>query len=148
MKKHMFLIASCIVIQAAAYAQKGACTLAGQLKADDIVTPVHVKNEEGADFTIPVAADGSFKGNITIPEKGFYTVTAIGNVYLEPGYDLQIRYADSAYRFAGKGALENNAFVTAYRSLHHYVPVSAVTTLGQEALYFPCPNSWENWRHS
>lgn len=140
MRKLMLCFASGIVLHAAAYAQKGACTLAGQLKPDGITTPLHVRNIEGADLTVPVEADGSFRGSVKIPEKGFYTVSGIGNVYLEPGYDLKIAYAaDSTYRFSGKGAVENNAYVLANRAMRDYVAEGESSPLSQEMLYLTVP---------
>ncbi|WP_341843680.1 TlpA disulfide reductase family protein [Chitinophaga caseinilytica] len=140
MRKLMLCFASGIVLHAAAYAQKGTAALAGQLKKDDITTPLHIRNMDGADLTIPVEADGTFSGKINIPAKGFYDVSGVGNIYLEPGYALNIVYApDSTYRFTGKGAVENNAFVSASKKLGNYLALGEETLLAQEALYIPMP---------
>lgn len=138
MKKTAITLVACLSLFTTVMAQKGTCTISGKLNGKDLTTPLHLKNITGADLTIPVNADGSFSGRLNLPEKGFYTMTGVGNIYLEPGYELQISLApDSTYQFRGKGSLENTTPVAARKALSKFIDTNEEQLLGQEALYMP-----------
>lgn len=140
MKRIILTLIPCTLLIATAAAQKQTTTLSGKLSGSDITTPLHLKNMTGADLQIPVNGDGTFNSNVTLPAKGFYSLTGVGQVYLEPGYQLQITLApDSTYRFSGKGSFENNATSDARKALSEYVATDPEQVLGQEALYTPVP---------
>ncbi len=140
MKSIILTLVPCAFLFATANAQKQAATLSGKLNSSDITTPLHLKNMTGADLLIPVNGDGTFNSKVTLPAKGFYSLTGVGQLYLEPGYQLQITLApDSTYRFSGKGSMENNAASDARKALSKYVQTDPERLLGQQALYIPVP---------
>ncbi|WP_363431329.1 TlpA family protein disulfide reductase [Chitinophaga ginsengisegetis] len=140
MKNIILALIPCTLLFTTAAAQKQTTTLSGKLSGSDITTPLHLKNMTGADLLIPVNGDGTFDTKVTLPAKGFYSLTGVGQVYLEPGYQLQIALGpDSTYRFSGKGSFENNATADARKALSQYVATDPEQMLGQEALYTPVP---------
>ncbi|WP_436491012.1 TlpA family protein disulfide reductase [Chitinophaga sp. ARDCPP14] len=140
MKNIIPALISCTLLFTTAAAQKTTTTLSGKLSGNDITTPLHLKNMAGADLLIPVNGDGTFHSKVALPAKGFYSLTGVGQVYLEPGYQLQMALApDSTYRFSGKGSFENNATADARKALSKYVATDPEHMLGQEALYTPVP---------
>lgn len=67
-----------------------------------------INEQLGINLPVKIGADRTFK--ITVPNitKGFYNLSAVGLVYLEPGYKLKLApRTDSAYSFTGKGSEEN-----------------------------------------
>lgn len=139
MKSIILTLIPCTLLFATAGAQQ-ATTLSGKLNGKDITTPLHLKNMSGADLPIPVNGDGTFNSKVTLPAKGFYSLTGVGQLYLEPGYQLEIALGpDSSYRFSGKGSMENNATSDARKALSRYVQTDPERLLGQEALYTPVP---------
>ncbi|WP_220100623.1 TlpA family protein disulfide reductase [Chitinophaga oryzae] len=55
--------------------------------------------------------------------RGVYQLGAIGPVYLEPGYALEIIPEGDGFRFKGKGSTENNLIRAAADELKKYVPM-------------------------
>lgn len=140
MKSIILTLIPCAFLFTTANAQQQTTTLSGKLNSSDITTPLHLKNMTGADLLIPVNGDGTFSSKVALPAKGFYSLTGIGQVYLEPGYQLQITLAaDSTYQFSGKGSMENNATSDARKALSRYVQTDPERLLRQEALYTPVP---------
>ncbi|MET3879507.1 TlpA disulfide reductase family protein [Chitinophaga sp. OAE865] len=140
MKSIILALIPCTLLFTTADAQKQNTTLSGKLNSRDITTPLHLKNMTGADLLIPVNGDGTFSSKVNLPAKGFYSLTGVGQLYLEPGYQLQIALGpDSTYRFSGKGSIENNAVSDARKALSRYVQTSPKRLLSQEALYTPVP---------
>lgn len=67
-----------------------------------------LSNNDG--LSIPVNADqnGNYQIGIKQLKKGIYTLTDVGDIYLEPNYTLTIKKVNKIYEFIGKGSLENN----------------------------------------
>ena len=67
-----------------------------------------LKNLSGVDVPIQLDSTGSFRIDIKKLKKGFYTLGPVGEVYLEPGFNLNVAQSAGMYTFTGKGAQENN----------------------------------------
>lgn len=67
-----------------------------------------LENMEGVKIPIKSDKQGRFNVNITQLKKGFYTITDIGAIYLEPYYSFAISKVKDGYKFTGKGEVENN----------------------------------------
>lgn len=67
-----------------------------------------IENKEGVKVPLKEDMEGRFHVNIKQLKKGFYTITTIGDVYLEPYYSLQVSKVKDDYLFRGKGEVENN----------------------------------------
>ncbi|NML41144.1 TlpA family protein disulfide reductase [Chitinophaga sp. G-6-1-13] len=73
---------------------------------------------------VPVDKAGNFSFATGKLPKGIYQLEEIGQVYLEPGYTLEIIPEGDDYRFKGKGSMENNLIREAGNQLKDYVPMS------------------------
>lgn len=100
--KSSLLIALSILIANLASAQ-----ISGKISEDPTALWT-LKNMEGVN--IPVARDvnGNFNVAINQLKKGIYTLGDVGEIYLEPGYQIKITQTGRNYTFSGKGSLENN----------------------------------------
>ncbi|MBB2148333.1 TlpA family protein disulfide reductase [Pedobacter gandavensis] len=67
-----------------------------------------LENIEGVKIPVKADQEGRFKVNTAQLKKGFYTITDIGTVYLEPSYSVAISKVNKGYVFTGVGAVENN----------------------------------------
>lgn len=73
-------------------------------------------------LAIPVAADGSFAVSSNTLPRGMYRLDEAGNIFLEPGYVLQILPSEHKYRFRGKGSQENNLLREIKSTRRKFIP--------------------------
>lgn len=107
----------------AATAQQASFRLSGKLEKKD-ADSVYLSNVTGFKKGTAVAKDGSFNLLIKTLPTGFYTMSPIGNLYLESGSQLQVSFSpNKGYRFSGKGALENNLIREVKESVSAFLPV-------------------------
>lgn len=62
-------------------------------------------------WTISADSTGKFDQSLRNIEKGYYNFSTAGNIYLEPGYELNITKGKEGIVFRGKGSSENNLMV-------------------------------------
>lgn len=62
-------------------------------------------------WTVPADEHGKFAQTLSGITKGYYSFTGAGQVYLEPGFDLQLSKKEEQTIFLGKGSKENNLIV-------------------------------------
>ncbi len=94
--------------------------ISGTLINLDKTETVYLTNIAQKDAPIKINKNGSFSVTINL-KSGCYQLTEVGNVYLEPGYDLNITpNKDSNYVFNGKGSVENNLMLEAKKLINNY----------------------------
>jgi thiol-disulfide isomerase/thioredoxin len=69
-------------------------------------------------WTIVADSTGKFNQSLDNIEKGYYTFSTTGNLYLEPGYDLSITKGKDGIVFRGKGSAENNLMMTLHGNIN------------------------------
>lgn len=119
MKKYMISLLLLFCFTAHAQTVK----ISGKIMRWKAGAPSHLTNMAQVDIPVKVDADGGFA--VTIPQlkKGVYVLQGIGNVYLEPGYAINIGIdKDSNYIFKGKGSVENNLMAGTKKMLGQYFP--------------------------
>lgn len=123
MNKIKLLALLCFAGVVDAAAQSGSIRLHGKLEKPGLDS-MYLSDVSGRIKSIPVAKDGTFNANLPKINKGFYALTEIGNVFLEPGYDLTVAFSPlKGYTFSGKGALENNLIPEIQKSITRFLPV-------------------------
>ncbi|RZS70837.1 TlpA family protein disulfide reductase [Pseudobacter ginsenosidimutans] len=63
-------------------------------------------------WTVQADSSGKFSQSFSDIEKGYYSLSGVGAVYLAPGFDLNITKEKDKILFRGKGNIENNLIVT------------------------------------
>ena len=96
--------------------------ISGQLAEWKTGTEIHLTNIAQVDIPVKVTANGYFHAYFPQLKKGVYNLTGVGFIYLEPGYSLQVKpdKIEHTYKFAGRGALENNLMFNCRKQLKKY----------------------------
>lgn len=92
-------------------------------------------NQEGVQIAAKVDPTGKYTIPIKGIKKGIYTLSGVGDIYLEPDYKVSITGSDGVFTFNGKGSTENNLLQHTRLTLHKFqsksgygLPMSAFLT--------------------
>lgn len=89
-------------------------SIKGKLSSTDTTENLQLINMyTGMNIPIPVNEDKSFESTVNIPEKGFYVLSPISEIFLAPNATVELlQDGEAGYKFSGSFATENNIMMS------------------------------------